>query len=297
MALLSATATGSAAPLTIAASGHPVAPVSVDEGRPAAFIIDTGAEGSAVYRWFAESRHLPEAGEERLDGQTGAATLPMRQVQTMAIDRARSRPLQLVELADQPDRRDIAGVLGLDVMRGSLVEFDFAHRRVLFHEHAMAGRLRRSLGKPIHATKVTGGLLAIPVVLNGTAGMAVIDTGARESRANEAFAARASLAPLDVPLRAIRGANDKAAQLRTAQVRTMRLSNQNLGATTIKVADLSIFETFGWADSPAMLLGFDHLRRFRLVVDADRGEIWLARPRCGRSERAPGREGVQILKC
>ncbi len=278
-AALLATATGiGAAPLTVASSGHPVAPVSVDGGPAAAFMVDTGAEGSAVYRWFAKRYALPIAGVERLDGQTGPATLPMRAVRTVAIDRVRSGALRMVELADQPDRREVAGILGLDVMRGHLVEFDFPGRRVLFHDRSATGRITRPLGKPVRATRVTGGLLAIPVRLNGVTGHAVIDTGARDSRANEAFARAAQLTTTDAPARVIRGAADRPAVLRTAAVSQMQVPGHDLGATTVKVADLPVFATFGWVGQPAMLLGFDHLRRFRMLIDIDRGDVWLEQP-------------------
>jgi predicted aspartyl protease len=287
-AALLATATGiGAAPLTVASSGHPVAPVSVDDGPAAAFIIDTGAEGSAVYRWFAERHALPMVGAERLDGQTGSATLPMRAVRTVAIDQVRSGALRIVELADQPDRREVAGILGLDVMRGHLIEFDFPGRQVLFHDRSAAGRIIRTLGKPFRTTRVTGGLLSIPVRLNGVTGHAVIDTGARESRANEAFAQAAALAATNAPPRSIRGATDKAATLRTAAVSQMQVPGHDLGATTIRIADLPVFATFGWAGQPAMLLGFDHLRRFRMLIDIDRGELWLEGPAIPRSTMAP----------
>lgn len=277
-ALLAAASAITAAPLTLASSGHPVAPVSINGQKATAFIVDTGAEGTAVYRGFAQKNALPDAGEERLVGQTGAATLPLRTVRTLAVDAVRHGPLTVVELADQPDRPDVAGIVGLDVMRGYLVEFDFLRGRVLFHDRAAAGRLRRFLGRPVRAAKVTGGLLAIPVVLDGVAGQAIIDTGARESRANEAFAKQARLTAIAAPLRSIRGANDKAATLRTASVASMRLLGHDLGATTIKVADLSVFQTFGWSDRPAMLLGFDHIRRYRLIVDAQAGDVWFIEP-------------------
>jgi predicted aspartyl protease len=277
-ALLAAASAITAAPLTLASSGHPVAPVSVNGQKAAAFIVDTGAEGTAVYRGFAQKSALPDAGKERLVGQTGAATLPLRTVRTLAIDAVRRGPLTVVELADQPDRPNVAGIVGLDVMRGYLVEFDFARRRVLFHDREAAGRLKRSLGRPVRAAKVAGGLLAVPVVLNGVGGHAIIDTGARESRANEIFAEQAKLSPIAAPLRSIRGANDKAATLRTASVASMRLPGHDLGATTIKVADLSVFRTFGWSDRPAMLLGFDHIRRFRLIVDVQAGDVWFIEP-------------------
>lgn len=277
-ALLAPATSIDAAPLTVAASGHPVAPASVDGGPAAAFIVDTGAEGSAVYRWFAERHTLPLVGTERLDGQTGAATLPMRAVRSVAIDRVRSGALRVVELADQSDRRMVAGIVGLDVMRGHLVEFDFPGRRVLFHDRSAADRITRPLGKPIQAVKVTGGLLAISVRLNGVTGHAVIDTGARESRANEAFARAAQLAATDAPVRSIRGATDRPAVLRTAEVSRMQVPGHDIGATTVKVADLPVFATFGWARQPAMLLGFDHLRRFRMLIDADSGHVWLEGP-------------------
>lgn len=50
------------APLSFSASGHVVAPVSIGDEDQYLFVVDTGAEGSAVYARFAQDAKLELAG-------------------------------------------------------------------------------------------------------------------------------------------------------------------------------------------------------------------------------------------
>jgi Aspartyl protease len=46
-------------PLSWDSTGHVVVPAMVNGKGPFEFILDTGADESAVYSWFAKSLHLP----------------------------------------------------------------------------------------------------------------------------------------------------------------------------------------------------------------------------------------------
>jgi predicted aspartyl protease len=47
-----------AVPFTPAGDGHDTVSAFVNGKGPFAFILDTGADGSALYQWFAEKQHL-----------------------------------------------------------------------------------------------------------------------------------------------------------------------------------------------------------------------------------------------
>ena len=56
----------SAVPFTPAGDGHDTIPAFVNGRGPFAFILDTGADGSTLYKWFAEKEHLSK-GKVRHD--------------------------------------------------------------------------------------------------------------------------------------------------------------------------------------------------------------------------------------
>jgi hypothetical protein len=131
--LVSVTAAGIAfaeAPLSFSASGHVVAPVRVDGGDQHLFVVDTGADESAVYSRFAREAGLELAGQEKIVGQTGAASLPLRRIARLELDGRTVGPVTASELPDRPDGAVIAGIIGIDVLGSCFVDFDLPSARI-----------------------------------------------------------------------------------------------------------------------------------------------------------------------
>lgn len=263
-------------PLSFSASGHVVAPVRIDSGDQYLFVVDTGAEGSAVYSRFAGEAKLEPAGQERITGQTGAASLPLRRIGRLEIDGRTVGPILASELPDRRDGAVMAGIIGLDVMGRYLVDFDLPSARLALLDGAAREALIATLGRPVSARAVSGGLLAAPVEVNGVAGWGVIDTGARETRINAQFAHLAQVEDDGTGVvTTVHGATNAASSLRPGRARAVRLLGRDLGNVPIRIADLPVFETFGLQDEPAMIVGADYLGRFRLVIDFPTSRVWL----------------------
>lgn len=264
------------APLSFSGSGHVVAPVRVEGRDQHLFVVDTGAEASAVYARFAREAGLQLAGQEQIVGQTGAASLPLRRIAHLEVDGRTMGPIVASELPDRADGMVMAGIIGLDVMGGHLVDFDLPSARLALLDGARAEALIATLGPAVSARKVNGGLLAVPVEVNGVIGWGVIDTGARETRINSRFASLAKVEEDGSAASAtIYGATNRASTLRPGMARSVAMLGRNLGGTTIRIADLPVFETFGLQDEPAMIIGADYLGRFRLLIDFPTRRVWL----------------------
>ena len=264
------------APLSFSASGHVVAPVRVDDGDQYLFVVDTGAEGSAVYSRFAREAKLEPAGQEQIVGQTGEAALPLRRIARLEVDGRAAGPIIASELPDRADGAAMAGIIGLDVIGRYLVDFDLPSARLSLLDGAQAEALIGSMGPAVRARAVARGLLAIPVEVNGVTGWGVIDTGARETRINTRFAALAKVEDDRAAVAVtVHGATNSAMALRPGRARTVRLGGQSLFEAGVRIADLPVFEAFGLKDEPAMIIGADYLGRFRLVVDFPTRRVWL----------------------
>lgn len=264
------------APLSFSASGHVVAPIRIDGGDQHLFVVDTGAEGSAVYSRFAREAVLELAGQEKIVGQTGAASLPLRRIARLELDGRTVGPITASELPDRADGAVMAGIIGIDVMGRYLVDFDLPSARIALLDGAEAQTLIASLGTATTARTVDGGLLAVPVQVNGVTGWGVIDTGARETRINTRFATLAKVeadaAGTDVT---VHGATNSATQLRPGKTRTVQLLGRDITDAKVRIADLPVFEAFGLQDEPAMIIGADYLGRFRLLIDFPTRRVWL----------------------
>jgi hypothetical protein len=65
-------------PLSWDSTGHIMAPVFVNGKGPFEFILDTGADESAVYAWFAQSLDLPKGARGEISGATGSEPMTSR---------------------------------------------------------------------------------------------------------------------------------------------------------------------------------------------------------------------------
>jgi len=260
-------------PMQIAESGHATVPVQGSFGL-GQFVLDTGAEGSAVYEDFAEANGLDASGNMVLQGQTGASEVPVVRLDQVVLDHVSKGPIEAVKLAPRADSVPLAGIIGLDVIGDRTVDFDLPNLRVALLEPG--NRPAGLKGKPVEATAIVGGLLTIPVEIHGVTATAVIDTGARKTRINWALGRllqldRSMLAQGDT----IYGATNKPIDTRLATARNVTLGGRQLETLPVLVADLPVFQAFGVADRPAVILGLDWLATTRMVIDFPGRTIWF----------------------
>jgi predicted aspartyl protease len=269
-------------PITIAATGHPIIPVQIAGRSAVTFVLDTGADQTVLYRHYADELKLPLGAGEELIGQTGAAQVPGVEIPPFVIDGRGFPALSSVALPDRADGARLNGIVGLDVMRGAIAEIDFARGRFALSakaEGSIAAEPRP--GVKIAARRLPAGHLAFDVKVNGVPGVAVLDSGARDTRLNWLFARAAGYSPDDQSLPdagAIQGATNTALQSKSIEIRALEVPGQTIESLKARAIDLPVFAQFGVADGPALILGFDVLRRARLTLDVDADEIWFDWP-------------------
>jgi hypothetical protein len=104
-------------------------PAYVNGRGPYPFILDTGADGSGVYQWFAKQLKLPQGRAIQLEGMTGTALVPTFKIWRLTVD---GRSIGNFLADSYPNRKDSgaqAGVAGNDFMDGSIAVFDFPCHR------------------------------------------------------------------------------------------------------------------------------------------------------------------------
>lgn len=258
-------------PIAIAASGHATVPVEGDFGVRQ-FVFDTGAEGSAVYADFADKAGLKASGSEKLQGQTGASDVPLVQLGKLTLDGASKARIEAVRLDPRADGVPLAGIVGLDLFGDRTVDFDLPNKRLAL----LAAGERPIAGDGIVATPTIGNLLTIPVTIGDVTATAVLDTGARKTRINWKLGALLGLDPAKLAKGdTIQGATNTAIETGATAVSNVRLGDRILIEAPVLVADLPVFEAFGVADRPAIILGLDWLTGTRMVVDFPAHRVWF----------------------
>jgi predicted aspartyl protease len=282
--------TFAAVPMSPAGDGHATVPVRVNGHGPYPFILDSGAEGSAVYQWFVDKAALPrEKGKGgTLSGQTGSTKVTTYHVRDFELDGHHLRGVSAYGMANRHDAGREAGVLGNDFMNGKIVVYDFPCHRISVH--ARSANLRKIVGgeaMPVQAGLANGtNLLTLPVTVNGYTGTAILDTGSRKTRLTPAFAKAAGIdvsSPQFRAGKAIFGANAKKMVPRTGPVGTVRFGGVAVGHARAQIMDLPVLAEI-FKGKPAMLLGADLMGRFRLVYDHAGRKVWFTRSQC----KAPG---------
>ena len=276
---LSVAALGSAAaaevPIEIAASGHATVPVHSEAFGTRQFVLDTGADGTALYEAFSQSVRLEPAQPIGLVGQTGSADLPAVRIPSLTMDGTRVEGIDAVVLPNRADGVPLAGIVGLDLFGGALLDFDLPNRRAALHPTGTRLDALRDV-TPIDAALTTGDLYTVPVVVDGVPAVAVLDTGARKTRINWQLGRMLGLDPASLPAGDIvQGATGTPVTTSVARVRSAGLGGLTLLDLPILVSDLPVFEVFGVADRPAVILGMDWLERARMIVDFPARKVWF----------------------
>ena len=126
------------------------------------------------------------------------------------------------------------------------------------------------------ATPTLGNLLTIPVTIGDVTATAVLDTGARKTRINWKLGTLLGLDPAK-PAKGdtIQGATNKAIETGATSVSNVQLGDRALIDAPVLVADLPVFEAFGVADRPAIILGLDWLTETRMVIDFPARRVWF----------------------
>jgi len=273
-------------PLASAGDGHDTVPAYVDGKGPYPFILDTGADQSAVYPWFVRRAALLKiAGKDQdLSGQTGSARASLYALRSLSLAGIAARGLDAYGLPARRDTGREAGVLGNDLMDRAIVAFDFPCRAVELRPRA-AGAV--ALTGPGHAPAMAGidkgtTLLTLPVRINGTEGIAILDTGSRWTRLTPGFAKAAGI---DTASRDFHdaepfyGTSGHPVTPRTGPIGRLAIGGQSLSGVTAQVVALPVL-TQDFGDRPAMLLGADILGRFRFVYDHAGRRVWFLPSRC-----------------
>ncbi|MGZ8361225.1 MAG: aspartyl protease family protein [Allosphingosinicella sp.] len=266
-------------PLVIAETGHATVPVNSAAFGTRQFVLDTGAGGTALYEAFSRTIRLERAEETiGLVGQTGSADLPALRIPSLSLDGTSVDGIDAVVLPNRADGIPLAGIVGLDLFGRSLLDFDLPHRRAALHPTGTRLEAMRD-AVPIDAALTAGDLYTIEIMVDGVAAVAVLDTGARKTRINWRLGRMIGLDPATLPAGdVIQGATGTPIATSVARVRSVGLGGVTLRDAPVLVSDLPVFEVFGVADRPAVILGMDWLERARMIVDFPARKVWFLSP-------------------
>jgi predicted aspartyl protease len=243
-------------------------PVNIGESGPFAFVVDTGAERTAIAQELARDLRLGLGQRARLHSMTEVSQIQTVLIPALEVGGRSVRGIHAPAL----QRRYIGaeGILGVDSLQSQRVSFDFvrqqmtvtnSHRR---EEHWGADTI------VITARNRFGHLVLVDASVDGQKVWVILDTGAQTTVANNVLRRKLEQrgrlrTTTPIMLQSVTGGQMPADQ---TTVKRIRLGGIDINDMPVAFADVHPFSKLGLSKRPALLLGMDALRLFdRVSVD------------------------------
>lgn len=242
-----------------------VVPVKLSGAGPYYFLVDTGADRTAVSREIADKLKLENGQSAELHTITG-------------ISEVRTAKVGEVELAQRPQKAiDAAvlegafigadGIVGVDLLRSERIQFDFEKQTMSIVPSATPDFRAEPGTIVIEARRKNGRLIVTDAVANGQHVTVVLDTGSDLCLGNLALRDRLlgkDVAEVDhtVQLKSVTGAKIDGDY---TFIRNLTVADVQLTNLAVVFTDAHTFKQLGLDRKPALLLGMNALRAFKKV--------------------------------
>lgn len=266
-----------AAPTRADRAGRIHASVTINGAGPYRFILDTGANTSALAPHVAEELKLQGAGDTQIQvhGVTGSALLQAVRVESLKAGEVQLPPMNLPVLPG-PVLGGADGILGINGLQATRIEVDFERDRVSIVPSTGRRPQQGVLVVPARLRK--GGLLLVKGKVGKVPVQVIVDTGAEHTLGNMAL--RTALLEraryddeIDVT---VLGATTDVSAGTHFRAPKITIGAADLVDLPVTFGELHVFEIWGLTETPALVIGMDLLGMLRqFVVDYKRREFHL----------------------
>ena len=278
-----------------------VAQVYVSGQGPFPFIIDTGANRTAISRELAQRLGLAPIGAGEVNSVYGIATAPM-----VAAQRLDYASLPLLTNDDMPliageVLAGQAGLLGVDSMASKRLRMDF--ERQCIEISAAVNRFDRGGWTMVPGSLRFGSLIVVEGLVQRRRVNVLIDTGSDATLANLAFANQFARTihfnPQGRTETRAYTMGDPVILTTAAIIPSLQIGDVEVGNITAYIGDFHVFQLFNMITEPTLLIGMDVLSRTRaIVMDFSDGSVYFKlRPTLITGSRIPVTMGeAQVIE-
>ena len=236
--------------------------VLVNGRGPYKFIVDSGADTSAVGLRIAHDLQLPLGEPALLSGMTARNIVDRVKVAQLTLGPTTVTNLQLPALREVDVGGD--GLIGIDALVKQRLLMDFDNKVIKVEDASIpAPHLPDEI--VVTARRQRGQLILTHVLAAGLPLDAVIDTGTEITIGNLALRDKLLRHHQNFVTVTAIGVTGVPVKLDVARIDELELGPITLRDVPIAFADVPPFQTFGLATEPSLLLGTDILEHFRRV--------------------------------
>jgi predicted aspartyl protease len=240
-------------------------PVLLSGTGPYRFLVDTGADRTAISRQLVAKLKLVERSQATLHSVTGASTVTTTTVPSLQVTRKNFR------VANAPilDRNNMGadGILGVDSLKSQRVMFDFEGQTISIVP-STEREIRNEPGAiVVQAKRRNGHLIVTQAKANGRRLNVIVDTGSQFSIGNSALrrelmAGRQLTKSHPVELESVTG-HKLVGDLMF--IRKVEIGGIELKDLAVVFADSHAFRKLDLDQKPSLLLGMNAMRAFKKV--------------------------------
>ena len=244
---------------------------------PFAFIVDTGADRTVVADDLLDAAGMVRGEQVVVAGIVRTTVTTMAKISRLRLGAIECRDLVVPGLPRAMMGAD--GYLGLDVIDGHRVTFDFSNHILTVDASRSAFGLNPVgfSSERIFASGRLGHLRALDCRVDGIRATAFIDTGSQVSACNSSlFRELARHKPAQntrgrVSMSGVTGGKIEGS---LTSIDRIHLAGLSFGECELVIADFEVFKIWGLADKPALLIGMNLLRGLaKVAIDYGRKEI------------------------
>jgi predicted aspartyl protease len=254
--------------------------VQVNGRGPYHFVVDSGADTTAVGTRLSRDLQLPLGSPVVLNGMTDRNIVDRVKVASLSLGPSTISNLELPALKEEDLGGD--GMIGIDALVRQRLMLDFDQRTIKVEDaYKPAPHFTDEI--VIVARLQHGQLILTHVKAGGFSLEAVIDTGSEISIGNLALRDKLMSRNLNKDWTiSTTGVTGKTVDLQLGLLRELHVGSITLRDIPIAFADVPPFKVFGLSDEPALLLGTDVLQNFRKVsLDFAARKVRFQLRRCG----------------
>ncbi|NUR45812.1 MAG: hypothetical protein HOP91_06610 [Sphingomonas sp.] len=239
--------------------------VHLSGAGPYQFLVDTGADRSAISRTIATHLELAPAAKAELHSSTGVTTVSTARVPSVEFTRPAQKLIEAAVLESKNMGAD--GIVGADLLRSQRVQFDFENRTMTIVPSAIPDFKEEPGTIVIEARRKNGRLIMTDAQANGQSVTVVLDTGSEICVGNEALRRRLLGRNLvdgrqTVQLQSVTGETISGDYM---FVRRLQIGGITLENLAVVFVDAHTFKQLKLDKTPSLLLGMNAFRAFKKV--------------------------------
>jgi len=240
-------------------------PVLLSGQGPYRFLVDTGADRTAISRELAKKLHLAAGDNASLHSVTGVSTISTATVPTLQLTRKKIHGINAPLLESANMGAD--GILGVDSLRSQRILFDFETDTMSIVPSATPDFTVEPGTIVVQGTRRNGRLVVTEATANNRPIIVVIDTGSQVSIGNAALKRALLKTKLlgpssQVELLSVTGDRIMGEYM---FIRELQIGGVGLKDLAIVFADAHTFKQLKLDQKPALLLGMNAMRAFKKV--------------------------------